>query len=105
MTLKELKRRLQAGERPEIEIHSVDPMIYLLFERLGERLAPVDDGRGTSLKYKSRFAAKRALASTGLKRAAFVHRSAYGEMIGMEGMSEQSELREEVDLSAFEPER
>ena len=96
MTLKEISRLVAAGQAPAVEIHSVDPMLYVLFARRDDALDPIADARGKSLIFRSRFAARRALSRTGLAEAAFVHRSSYGEMIGME--DRPNELREIVDL-------
>ena len=98
MTLNEI-RELTANETPpELEVHSVDPMIYIIFERRGEQLVPVTDSRGKHLQFRSRFTALNALRETGLPSAGFVHKSSYGEMIGMEGDWHDAELRETINL-------
>ena len=97
-TLNELTRLAAAGAALPVEVHAVDPMIYVLFLRRGEHLDPMQDGRGTSLQYRSRHAALKALREAGLAEVDFVHRSAYGEMIGVEGTSSDTELRQTIRL-------
>ena len=99
MTLKQLERLVAGKGIAEIEVHAVDPVIYLVFHRFGERLTPVQSRRGTTARYTSRYAALKALAALGLDEVTFVHRSAYGEMIGAEGDASATELRQRVRIS------
>lgn len=97
MTLKELESLLKSGGVAVIEVHAVDPVIYVVFQRFGERLLPVLDGRDTA-RYRSRYAAFKALAERGVCEVDFVHRSAYGEMIGFDSPHNQTELRQRVQI-------
>jgi hypothetical protein len=102
MTLKELGQTIASGDSPEVEIHAIDLMIYLVYSVTGERKTPLHDARGQTQKFPSRYAAQRALQDAGVATATFVHRSAYGEMIGTEGSIADTELRETIELA--EPE-
>ena len=81
-----------------LEVHAVDPMIYLVFHCIGRDLQPVVDERGEKLQFRSRYAALTALRDAGVFEVEFVHKSAYGEMVGIEDNSGSNELRERVRL-------
>jgi hypothetical protein len=98
MTLIELGRDVLAGFVPKVEVHGIGPMLYLMYVVVGNDRRPLQDERGGTLQYPSRSAAQRALADCGLRRATFVHTSAYGEMIGMAGGGRDTELRETLIL-------
>lgn len=100
MTLMELRALVKSGASPEVEVHAVDPMIYIIYLLVADGRQPVEDGGGRTHLFRSRYAAQQALQEAGFERATFVHRSVYGEMIGMEGSSEQSEFREIVTFVA-----
>lgn len=99
MTLRELERLTAGGGSAEIEVHGVDPMIYLIFQRFGERLTPVIARSGSTAQFTSRHAALKALAAIGLDEVTFVHRSAYGEMIGTDGGADSTELLQRVRIA------
>ena len=61
----------------------------------------MQDSRGQTLRFFSRSKALKPLSETGLETADFVHQSAFGEMIGMEGSREQTELRQTINLSQY----
>ena len=98
MTLKEIANLVRAGGHISIEVHAVDPAIYQVFQRFSGRLVPVTD-KDRSLRFPSRFSALKALADLGLDEVEFVHRSAYGEMIGMETPYDQTELRQRIRIA------
>lgn len=98
MTLDEVKGALRRGEVLSLEVHALDASLYVLFRRLKEGRVPVTRG-GESLRYRSRYAALQDLADLGLDRVDCVHLSAYGEMIGCEGSSAHTELRESVPIA------
>ncbi len=81
-----------------IEVHAVDPMIYLVFQRTHEHLEPVVDANGATLAFRSRYAALAALRDAGVQELEFIHRSAYGEMVGIDDQSGANEFRERVRL-------
>ena len=101
MTLQEIESLMRSGGDVQLEIHAVDAAIYLVFQRFGERLTPVSNA-GTQLSYSSRYAALKALAEAGVPAVDFVHRSAYGEMIGMETPHDATEMRQTVDLKSYQ---
>ena len=98
MTLSELRRLIGSGAAPELELHAVDPAMYLVFRRAGETLIPLCRRPGDTLKFTSRFAALKALAGTGAPEVLFRHVSAYGEMIGMPEEAEPPVLEERIRL-------
>ena len=85
-------------ERASLEVHAVDPMIYLVFAAEGASLVPVTGKRGKRLSFTSRFAALHALREAGVASVTFVHRSAYGEMVGLADQGETNELRQVISL-------
>lgn len=102
ITFKTLARQIRGGLVASFELHSSDPMVYVAyccFE--GRRLSITDAGRFGS-RFPSRYAAYAALREVGVDEVTFIHRSAYGEMIGLEGCGQSNEYREVVDLRAFE---
>ncbi len=88
----------QLPEHALLEVHAVDPMIYLVFASSGDKLLPVTGKRGKRLSFPSRFAALHALREAGVASVTFVHRSAYGEMIGLADQGETNELRQVISL-------
>ncbi|HAR31168.1 MAG TPA: hypothetical protein DCR65_06555 [Gammaproteobacteria bacterium] len=98
MTLDELTAQLARGAAPALEIHGLDPVLYTAFAVLGGVPQALCDRRGKPLNYRSRYAAQRALAATGAREATFIHRSAYGEMVGLDDVGNETELRERVIL-------
>jgi hypothetical protein len=94
MTLNELGRCTAGGSSPEVEVHGISPMLYLIYLIVDGSRRPLQDERGRTLRFPSRAAAQRALSECGLQRATFVHTSPYGEMIGMTGSGQDTELRE-----------
>ena len=112
ITLESIASEVAASRTPVIEIHSVDPAIYLVFlVDSGEAtrslaagsaqsaLVPVVGRKGQPLRFPSRYAACLALKKTGLAAAQFVHRSAYDEMIGLASSPSHGEMREFIDLA------
>ena len=98
MTLKEIGNLSRSGGHVSIEVHAVDPSIYQIFQRFSGRLLPVTD-KDRSARFPSRYSALKALADLGLDEVEFVHRSAYGEMIGAESPYEHTELRQRVAIA------
>ena len=98
MTLQEIRKLTSAGGHISIEVHAVDLAIYQVFQRFSGRLTPVTD-KGRNVRLPSRFSALKTLAELGLDEVEFVHRSAYGEMIGMETPFGETELRQTVRIS------
>ncbi|MEZ5559366.1 MAG: DUF6482 family protein [Pseudomonadales bacterium] len=98
MMLRDLQALTDRGAHPTVEVHAISPMSYLLFVVDHDRRTPVVDHRGATLRFRSRYAAQQALRGAGIRVATFVHRSAYGEMVGMTAPGEQTELRETIDL-------
>ncbi len=98
MTFAEIRSLAKAGIEISIEVHSVDPSIYQVFQRFGDHLVPVTQ-RGRSALFTSRTAALSALADLGLDEVHFVHKSAYGEMIGAETAFDRTELRQRVGIA------
>ena len=98
MRLKDLASAITAGKTPIIELHAVDPIIYVAFARDEDILAPLKDEDQQVLKFPSRTAACAALRETGLASVQFVHRCAYDEMIGLSSVEGGAELRQLLTL-------
>ena len=99
MTPEQIKSLIRAGDHIDLEVHAVDVAIYQVFAHSDEQLTPVLNSSGQSLTFPSRYAALQALAELGVDSVEFVHRSAYGEMIGMETSEDQSEMRQPVRIA------
>lgn len=99
MTFDEIRRSLRDGDPVSLEVHALSASVYQLFRRTTDGVVPVTGSRGRSALYRSRYAALQALADLGLDRVDCVHRSAYGEMIGMGASHAETELRESVPIA------
>jgi hypothetical protein len=97
MMLNELKDLVAQNTAPTLEVHGVDPSIYLIYRCAANTRAPIKDGRGNNLTFRSRSKAFDALRDIGVKRADFVHKSAFDEMVGV-GDGTPTEHREKVNL-------
>ena len=100
MLLTELKQLIRADEPLQIEIHSIDPNIYLIFCCAGENRAPIKAPNGDNLIFRSRRKAFDALRDVNIQRANFVHRSAFDEMVGVRDGT-PTEHRESITLKAL----
>ena len=100
MQLTELKQLIRSDELLTIEVHSIDPSIYLIFCCTGETRAPIKAPNGDNLTFRSRSKAFDALRDLGIQHADFVHRSAFEEMVGV-GDGTLTEHREIVTLEAL----
>ena len=99
MQLEELQSKLETGHAIQVEVHAIEQIIYLVYERQGEDLHPFRDAQGAVLKFRSLNAAKTALRETGLERIEFVHNSSYGEMIGAPGGYQDTQMRQQMFLA------
>jgi hypothetical protein len=97
MVLNELKDLVAQNTAPTLEVHGVDPSIYLIYRCTANTRAPIKDGRGNNLTFRSRSKAFDALRDIGVKRADFIHKSAFDEMVGV-GDGTPTEHRETVNL-------
>ena len=95
MLFTELKDLISRNTAPDLEVHGVDPSIYLIFSCKADTRAPIKDSRGNNLTFRSRSKAFDALREIGVKRADFVHKSAFDEMVGV-GEGTPTEHRETV---------
>ena len=100
MQLTDLKKLVQADEPLVIEVHSIDPSIYLIFCCAGDNCAPIKAPNGDNLIFRSRSRAFDALREVDIQRADFVHRSAFDEMVGV-GDGSPTEHRESITLKAL----
>ncbi len=99
MQLNEIKALVTPDTKLDLEVHGIDPSIYLIFYcRDGER-TPIKDRGGKNLTFRSRSKAFDALRDAGVQRAEFVHRSAFDEMVGV-GDGTPTEHREQINLSS-----
>ena len=99
MVIQELKELVASNRAPRLEVHGIDPSIYLIFGCLGGKRQPIKDKNGENLTYRSRSKAFDALRDIGVARAEFVHKSAFDEMVGV-GDGTPTEHREFVTLMA-----
>ena len=99
MQLTELKQLIRADEPLVVEVHSIDPNIYLIFCCAGENRAPIKAPNGDNLMFRSRRKAFDALRDVDIHRVDFVHRSAFDEMVGV-GDGTPTEHRESITLRA-----
>ena len=99
MTLDELTSLMTSGVHVTMEVHALEAVIYVAYRLDGERREPICGPDGQSVQFPSRYAAQLALGDAGVTEATFVHRSAYGEMIGMDTADQDTELRETIRLS------
>ncbi len=97
MILNELEHLVAQNRAPALEVHGVDPSIYLIYRCTVNTKAPIKDGRGNNLTFRSRSKAFDALRDIGVKHADFVHKSAFDEMVGV-GDGTPTEYRETVNL-------
>jgi hypothetical protein len=98
VNLEKIKALVEKGQTPAIEVHSIDPNIYLVFYKDGEDIRPVLDKNGKTLRCKSRTSAFLLLRETGVTKTDFVHQTAYEEMIGFSHSGTKTELRETIQL-------
>ncbi|MEC7106536.1 MAG: DUF6482 family protein [Pseudomonadota bacterium] len=98
MTLPELSTMITHGFEPKVEVHGVDPSIYLIFCFIDGRRQPLQNSDGESIKCPSRRVALDHLRRVGLRRVDFVHHSAYEEMIGFDHDGAPTEHREAITL-------
>ena len=100
MQLTDLKQLTQAGKAPALEVHSIDPSIYLIFCCDDDNRAPIKGSNGDNLMFRSRSKAFDALRDAGVRHADFVHRSAFDEMVGV-GDGTPTEHRESIALNSL----
>lgn len=97
MQLNELKQLMGNQKSLTIEVHSIDPSIYLIFCCQDDERAPLKAANGDNLIFRSRNRAFDALRDIGVKQADFVHKSAFDEMVGV-GNGIPTEHRETIIL-------
>lgn len=102
VTAKALARELKSGLQATFELHSSDPMVYVAFCCEQHRRRAICNSGPFKRQFPSRYAAYRALQEIGVSEVTFVHRSAYGEMIGLEGSDVSNEYRETIRLDALD---
>lgn len=97
MQLNKLKQLMGNQKSLAIEVHSIDPSIYLIYCCQDGERAPLKAANGDNLIFRSRTKAFDALREIGIKQADFVHKSAFDEMVGV-GDGTPTEHRETVIL-------
>ena len=97
MQLNKLKQLMGNQKSLAIEVHSIDPSIYLIYCCQDDERAPLKAANGDNLIFRSRTKAFDALREIGVKQADFVHKSAFDEMVGV-GDGTPTEHRETVIL-------
>lgn len=99
MTLDELASLVASGVHVTMEVHGLEAIAYVAYRIDGENRDPICAPGGQSLQFPSRYAAQVALRDAGITEVTFVHRSAYGEMVGMDTVNHETELRETLRIS------
>ena len=84
-----------------LEVHAIEQIVYLAFARAQEKLIPLKNPAGETLKFPSRARALTELAKAGVATVDFVHSSSYGEMIGTEGNYADTQMRQAIDLTRY----
>lgn len=100
MTLAELQERCTRGAPPEVEIISVEGLIYIVRIDADRLLTKTRDAADT-LRFRSVYAAGKALARAGVGSAWLVHQSPYDEMVGRpdEHLPHPAPLRTRVTIT------
>ena len=99
MTISDLKKLIEHGQAPALEIHAFEGLIYLvnIITDVGETMLKKEDGNNQV--FKSSTQAGVALAGVGGKEAIIVHQCAYDEVIGpIPCLGEDTALRTPMDL-------
>ena len=99
MTNSDLKKLIEHGQSPALEIHAFEGIIYLvkIITDVGETMLKKEDGNNQT--FKSSTQAGIALAGVGGKEAVIVHQCAYDEVIGHDPcVREDPALRTPMDL-------
>jgi len=99
VTKSDLKKLIEHGQAPALEIHAFEGIIYLvkIITDVGETMLKKDDGSNQA--FKSSTQAGIALAGAGGKEAVVVHQCAYDEVIGHDSCLEENlALRTPMDL-------
>jgi hypothetical protein len=99
MTPEELSNLIASGVHVTMEVHALESTVYVAYRLDGERRVPIATPSGRTVQFPSRYAAQVALRDAGVSEATFIHRSAYGEMIGMDSEGQNTELRETVSFT------
>ncbi len=97
MRISHLKQAIERGDALQLEVHSIDPSIYLVFINSDDRLEPLVDVFGKTIKFLSRGRAFAELKEAGVSCAHFVHKTAFEEMVGV-GNGTTTEHREVIYL-------
>ena len=97
MQLNEIKALVTRDTNLDMEVHGIDPSIYIIFYCRDDERTPIKDRDGKNLTFRSRSRAFNALRDAGVQRADFVHRSAFDEMVGV-GDGTPTEHREQITL-------
>jgi|TARA_B110000967_G_C18834553_1_gene535916 hypothetical protein len=98
VNIEKIKSLAEKNQAPAIEVHSIDPNIYLIFYKDGDGIRPVLDKSNKTLRCKSRTSAFLLLRESGIVETDFVHQTAYEEMIGFAQSGQKNELRETIKL-------
>ena len=92
-----LAQHLEKAPHTIIEVHAVDPMIYVAYVATEKCLTPIVDRKGNA-RFPSQSAVQRALREAGVSTITFVHKSAYNEMVGLDNNQSDTEMRQIIRL-------
>lgn len=99
MTTSDLKKLIEHGQAPVLEIHAFEGIIYLVKIIMDGSETMLKKEDGNNQVFKSSTQAGIALAGVGAKEAVVVHQCAYDEVIGHDTcIGEDPTLRTPMDL-------
>ena len=93
MQIKQLVPQLALDATAIVELHAIDPIVYVLYLSNSLGRQPVKDKKGKTIIYRSQSAARKELLDNGVKTFDFVHKTAYDEIVGMPDWGERQEQR------------
>ena len=83
MQIKQLAPQLALDATAIVELHAIDPIVYVLYLSNSLGRQPVRDKEGKTIIYRSQNAARKDLIDNGVTTFDFVHMTAYDEIVGM----------------------
>ncbi len=102
MQIKQLAPQLALDPTAIVELHAIDPIVYVLYLSNSLGRQPVRDKKGKTIIYRSQNAARKELIENGVTTFDFVHMTAYDEIVGMPEWGARQEQRRTVNLESDE---
>ena len=102
MQIKQLAPQLALDATAIVELHAIDPIVYVLYLSNSLGRQPVKDKKGKTIIYRSQNAARKDLIDNSVTTFDFVHMTAYDEIVGMPEWGARQEQRRTVKLESDE---